>query len=70
MKLSWERLVGVGPNEQPRESGDYLTQLWFVQDDKSLTVANDFEDCELKFSPGASFDEMKNAAYRVYPPKF
>ena len=69
MKFDKSRLIGVGRGPGTRESGDYLTQLWFTQDDKSVVVATYYEDCELRLSRTESMNDMKNAAYAVSPPK-
>jgi hypothetical protein len=68
MKFSKERLLGVARSGEPRSDGDSVIELWFLQDDKSVTVANIYQDCELKFTK-ASVDNMKYNAYPVKPPK-
>lgn len=68
MQLSNDRLIGVGRTKYPKGS-DNLIQLWFLQDDGTVTVASYYEDCDLKFSPGAPRSDMNRAAYTVQPPQ-
>jgi hypothetical protein len=69
MKFDSSRLVGVGHEPGARESGEYATHLWFVQDNHSVLDAAIYEDCDIKLYGGASRDDMKNAAYTPSPPK-
>jgi hypothetical protein len=68
MKLSPKRVVGIGRTGYPRGEGN-LTQVWFRQDDGTLTVTNYYEDCALKFGRAAAND-ISNAAYPVHAPTF
>lgn len=68
MQLSKERLIGVGRTNYPKGSDNEI-QLWFQQDDGTVTVASYFEGCDLKFSPGNPRSDMRSAAYYVAPPR-
>lgn len=68
MRLSRERLIGVGRSNYAK-GRDNVIQLWFLQDDGTLTVASYFEDCDLTFSPNNTRSSMVNAAYAVKPPR-
>ena len=67
MKFSKDRLLGVG--RSGGSSADDVTQLWFLQDDKTVTIASVYGDCGIKFSPGEKVEHMKSAAYWVAPPR-
>lgn len=70
MQFSPTRVVGVGRNRSDKGDGKGLTQVWFMQDDHTLTVATLTESCELQFRPGLSPDAIKQAAIPVHPPNF
>lgn len=64
MNLNKDRLLGVGRSGGPRAGGDEVIQLWFRQDDGTITVANVYQNCDIKFSK-ATAEDVKNAAYPV-----
>lgn len=70
MQFSPARVVGVGRNRSDKGDGKGLTQVWFMQDDHTLTVATLTEDCRLQFRPGLAADAVKQAAIPVHQPNF
>ena len=70
MQLGATRVVGVGRNSSNKGDGRGLTQVWFMQDDHTLTVATLTEDCQLQFRPGLAADAIKQAAIPVHQPNF
>jgi hypothetical protein len=70
MQFSTPRVVGVGRNSSNKGDGKGLTQVWFMQDDHTLTVATLTEDCQLQFRPGLAADSVKQAAIPVHQPNF
>ena len=70
MQFSPTRVVGVGRNRSDKGDGRGLTQVWFMQDDHTLTVATLTEDCQLQFRPGLAPDAVKQAAIPVHAPNF
>jgi hypothetical protein len=70
MQFSATRVVGVGRNSSNKGDGKGLTQVWFTQDDHTLTVATLTEDCKLQFRPGLAADAVKQAAIPVHKPNF
>ena len=70
MQFSPTRVVGVGRNSSTKGDGKGLTQVWFMQDDHTLTVATLTEDCQLQFRPGLAADAVKQAAIPVHQPNF
>jgi hypothetical protein len=70
MQFSPTRVVGVGRNRSDKGDGKGLTQVWFMQDDHTLTVATLTEDCQLQFRPGLAADSIKQAAIPVHQPNF
>jgi hypothetical protein len=70
MQFSPARVIGVGRNRSDKGDGKGLTQVWFMQDDHTLTVATLTEDCQLQFRPGLAADAVKQAAIPVHTPNF
>ena len=70
MQFSAPRVVGVGRNSSDKGDGKGLTQVWFMQDDHTLTVATLTEDCQLQFRPGLAADAIKQAAIPAHTPNF
>jgi hypothetical protein len=70
MQFSATRVVGVGRNSSNKGDGKGLTQVWFMQDDHTLTVATLTEDCQLQFRPGLAADAVKQALIPVHQPNF
>ena len=70
MQFASTRVVGVGRNRSDKGDGKGLTQVWFMQDDHTLTVATLTEDCQLQFRPGLDADAVKQAAIPVHSPNF
>ena len=70
MQFTGERVLGVGRSGGARGSGKALTQVWFGQDDHTVTVATLTESCELQFRPGLSQDAIQQAAIPVHKPNF
>jgi len=70
MQFSQTRVVGVGRNRSDKGDGKGLTQVWFMQDDHTLTVATLTEDCQLQFRPGLDPDTVKQASIPVHAPNF
>ena len=70
MQFSTTRVVGVSRNRSDKGDGKGLTQVWFTQDDHTLTVATLTEDCQLQFRPGLAADAVKQAAIPVHAPNF
>ena len=69
-QFSPARVVGVGRNRSDKGDGKGLTQVWFMQDDHTLTVATLTEDCQMQFRPGLAADAVKQAAIPVHNPNF
>jgi hypothetical protein len=70
MTLSRTRVLGIGRNADAKDSGRALTQVWFSQDDHTLTVATLLQDCTLSFRPNLAPDAVKQAAYPAAAPHF
>jgi Flp pilus assembly protein CpaB len=70
MALSRARVLGIGRSADAKESGKAVTQVWFSQDDRTLTVAALLEDCTLSFRPNLAPDAIKQAAYPAAAPHF
>lgn len=70
MQFSPTRVVGVGRNRSDKGDGKGLTQVWFTQDDHTVTVATLTEDCRLQFRPGLDPAAVKQAAIPVHAPNF
>ena len=70
MQFASTRVVGVGRNRSDKGDGKGLTQVWFSQDDHTVTVATLTEDCQLQFRPGLAADAVKQAAIPVHAPNF
>ena len=69
-QFSPTRVVGVGRNRSDKGDGKGLTQVWFMQDDHTLTVATLTEDCKMQLRPGLVADAVKQAAIPVHAPNF
>ena len=63
MALSRARVLGIGRSTDAKDSGKALTQMWFSQDDHTLTVAILMQDCALSFRPNLAPEAIKQAAY-------
>jgi hypothetical protein len=70
MQFSGARVAGIGRSTGKKGDGRALTQVWFTQDDKTLTVATLTEACDLQFRPGLAADAIKQAAIPVHQPNF
>ena len=70
MQLSAARVAGIGRSTGTKGDGKAMTQIWFTQDDHTLTVATLSEACDLQFRPGVSADALKQAAIPVHAPNF
>jgi hypothetical protein len=70
MQLNNARVVGIGRSTGTKGDGKAMTQVWFSQDDHTLTVATLTEACDLQFRPGLSADAIKQAAIPVHSPNF
>jgi hypothetical protein len=70
MALSRARVLVIGRSADAKNSGKALTQMWFSQDDHTLTVATLLEDCTLSFRPNLAPDAIKQAAYPAAAPRF
>ncbi len=70
MQFSQARVVGVGRNRSDKGDGQGLTQVWFMQDDHTVTVATLTEDCQLQFRPGLDPEAVKQAKIPVHAPNF
>ncbi|MEI9890332.1 MAG: hypothetical protein WDN45_06625 [Caulobacteraceae bacterium] len=70
MQFAPTRVAGVGRNRSDKGDGKGLTQVWFSQDDHTLTVATLTEDCQLQFRPGLAADAVRQAAIPVHAPNF
>jgi hypothetical protein len=70
MQFSQARVVGIGRNTSNKGDGKGLTQLWFMQDDRTVTVATLTEDCQLQLRPGVAADAVTQAVIPVQKPKF
>ena len=70
MQFSGSRVVGVGRSAGARGDGKALTQVWFMQDDHTLTVATLTEACDLQFRSGLAADAIKQAVIPTKPPNF
>jgi hypothetical protein len=68
MQLSRQRIAGIGRVTEVK--GDGMTQVWFAQDDHTLTVATLSGSCEVQFRPGLSPAAIKEAAIPVHSPVF
>jgi hypothetical protein len=65
MKFGQARVRGIG-----RSEAQGVTQLWFAQDDHTLTVANLTDACQASFRPGLAPDAIQQAAYPARPARF
>ncbi len=65
MKFGPARVRGIG-----RSEAQAVTQVWFAQDDHTLTVANLTDACEASFRPGLAADAIQQAAYATRPARF
>ncbi len=70
MQLSTIRVVGVGRSTGAKGDGKAITQVWFSQDDHTVTVATLTEACDLQFRPGLIPDAMKQAVIPIHMPNF
>jgi hypothetical protein len=70
MKLHASRVVGIGRKDAPKHSGQSLIQVWFHQDDNTLTVASLSPDCTVQFRPNLTPDAIKDAVIPAKPPQF
>jgi hypothetical protein len=70
MQLSATRVVGIGRSSGTKGDGKAMTQIWFSQDDKTVTLATLTESCELQFRPGVDPEAVKQAAIPVHAPNF
>jgi hypothetical protein len=70
MQLSAARVLGIGRSGGLKGDGKAMTQVWFSQDDHTLTVATLTEACDLQFRPNLAPDAIKQAAIPVHTPNF
>jgi hypothetical protein len=70
MQFNVQRIVGVGRGPGRKGDAKALTQVWYSQDDHTLTVATITEDCAIQFRPGLAADAVKQAAIPTRPPNF
>jgi hypothetical protein len=70
MQFTPTRVIGVGRNRSDKGDGQGLTQVWFQEDDHTLTVATLTEDCKLQFRPGIDLAAVKQATIPVHAPNF
>ena len=70
MQFSGQRVAGIGRSTGKKGDGKALTQVWFNEDDHTLTVATLTEACDLQFRPGLAPDAIKQAAIPVHQPNF
>lgn len=70
MQFSPTRVAGVGRNRSDKGDGKGLTQVWFTQDDHTVTVATLTEDCHMQLRPGLDPEAIKQAAIPVHQPNF
>ncbi len=70
MQFSQARTLGIGRSAGNKGDGRALTQVWFLQDDHTVTVATLTEACDLQFRPGLSQDAIRQAAIPVHKPNF
>ena len=70
MQFTPTRVVGVGRNRSDKGDGKGLTQVWFAQDDHTVTVATLTEACDLQFRPGLAPEAIKQAVIPVHAPNF
>jgi hypothetical protein len=70
MQFSPLRVAGIGRSGGTKGDGKALTQVWFTQDDKTLTVATLTEACDLQFRSGVAADAIQQAAIPVHRPNF
>jgi hypothetical protein len=65
MQFTRARVAGIGRGAQPS-----LTQVWFRQDDGTLTAATLMQDCQSSFRPGLAPGAIKDAVYPASAPRF
>ena len=70
MRFETSRIVGVGRGPGKKGDGKALTQVWYSQDDHTLTAVTITEDCAIQFRPGLAGDAVKQAAIPTRPPNF
>jgi hypothetical protein len=70
MALSRARVIGIGRDIKPKDSGKSIIQAWFKQDDQTVTVATLSQTCELNFRPGLDVAAMNDANYPTHPAKY
>ena len=68
MKLHVSRVVGIGRKDAPKKEA--LIQVWFRQDDGTVTVASLSPDCTVQFRPNLTPDAIKDAVIPAKPPQF
>ncbi len=69
-QFAQSRVLGIGRNTATKDSGKGLTQVWFSQDDRTLTVATLTQDCSLLLRPGLDPEAIKSAAIEARPAHF
>jgi hypothetical protein len=70
MQLNNAGVVGIGRSTGAKGDGKAITQVWFLQNDHTLTVATLTEACDLQFRPGLAPDAIQQAAIPVHRPNF
>jgi hypothetical protein len=70
MQLSPTRVTAIGRSPGAKGDGKAITQVWFTQDDHTVTVATLTERCELQFRPNLTPEAMKQAAIPIHAPNF
>ena len=70
MRFSQARTLGIGRSAGAKGDGRALTQVWFLQDDHTVTVATLTEACALQFRPGLSQDAINQAVIPAHKPNF
>ncbi len=68
MQFARGRVLGIGRGAGP--DGKALAQVWFRQDDRTLTVGALTADCKVSFRPGLASDAIDAAVFKAQPPRF
>jgi hypothetical protein len=64
------RVLGIGRSPAGTDPAKAVTQVWFAQDDHTVTVVSLSASCEHLVRPGLDPDAIKQAALPVKPGRF
>jgi hypothetical protein len=64
------RVLGIGRSPAGTDPAQAVTQVWFAQDDHTVTVVSLSADCQHLIRPGLTPDAIKQAALPVKAGRF